>query len=155
MLTQKQHKLSRLAYSPQNQILLKLVLLALSPSIMSLKVTSSGPYIYKRIAYQGILLKNYVRLNSLSFLYSRRRIIQIGPKIVTIGNSCRVGIHVFIRLRVKGRSRLCLYSLARRQPHGIASLYIIIQARQTSQSWLATIETIAAVQTIRARCISD
>jgi hypothetical protein len=32
----------------------------------------------------------------------------------TISNSYRVGMHVFIRLRVKGGSRLYLYNLTKR-----------------------------------------
>jgi hypothetical protein len=104
------------------------VLLAPFPSIMSLKVTSSGLYVCERIAYWGISSKKCVRLNSLSFLHSRRRIIQTGPEIVsehkTIGNSYRVGMHIFIGLGVKGGSRLCSYSSAGRQPRGIASLCI-------------------------------
>ena len=45
-------------------------------SVRSAKVTSSAPHLCERIAYRGILSqKKVARLNSLSLLYSSRRII--------------------------------------------------------------------------------
>jgi hypothetical protein len=72
-----------------------------------------------------------------------------------VGDSSRkVDMHVLLSWEYR-LDRGCAFGSAGKQPRGIASLCIIVQARQTTQSWLATAETIAAVRTIRARRMSD
>lgn len=111
---------SRLAYSPQNRILLQPALSLPVPFIKSLKLTSSvsAPHVCESIVQRGILSqRSLVRLNSPPSLLCRRRIRWIKSEKSQEGrfsvNDCRrVGMctRLFVELKMEVELKLVLLS---------------------------------------------